>query len=104
MTTNHKHVLDPALVRPGRCDIHATLGNCTRAQLRMMFRAYYASEDLPDAVDVLLRSADGEPSSLSPASACNIMLAHRGDAAAAADALIAALAPPTKAGFPCECR
>ena len=28
MTTNHKDALDPALVRPGRCDVHIRLGPC----------------------------------------------------------------------------
>ena len=29
MTTNHKSKLDPALVRPGRCDVHLEVGYCT---------------------------------------------------------------------------
>jgi chaperone BCS1 len=29
MTTNHKEKLDPALLRPGRCDVHVKLNNAS---------------------------------------------------------------------------
>ena len=29
MTTNHKEKLDPALLRPGRCDFHVLLNNAS---------------------------------------------------------------------------
>ncbi|KAJ1562163.1 hypothetical protein HK096_001456 [Nowakowskiella sp. JEL0078] len=36
-TTNHPEVLDPALIRPGRVDLHLELGYCTQYQLSKMF-------------------------------------------------------------------
>ncbi|KAJ3040463.1 mitochondrial chaperone [Rhizophlyctis rosea] len=39
MTTNHPEVLDPALIRPGRIDLHLGLGYCTRYQLLSMYRS-----------------------------------------------------------------
>ncbi|KAJ3142602.1 mitochondrial chaperone [Physocladia obscura] len=39
MTTNHPEVLDPALIRPGRIDLHLSLGYCTRYQLNRMYQS-----------------------------------------------------------------
>ncbi|KAI9206636.1 uncharacterized protein BJ171DRAFT_566514 [Polychytrium aggregatum] len=39
MTSNHPEVLDPALIRPGRIDLHLELGYCTRYQLLQMYRS-----------------------------------------------------------------
>ncbi|KAJ3082574.1 mitochondrial chaperone [Rhizoclosmatium hyalinum] len=39
MTSNHPEVLDPALIRPGRIDLHLSLGYCTRYQLNRMFQS-----------------------------------------------------------------
>ncbi|KAJ3078633.1 hypothetical protein HK102_004352 [Quaeritorhiza haematococci] len=38
MTTNHPEVLDPALIRPGRIDLHLELGYCTHYQLERMYK------------------------------------------------------------------
>ncbi|KAJ1548592.1 hypothetical protein HK405_002217, partial [Cladochytrium tenue] len=38
MTTNHSEVLDWAVVRPGRIDLHFSLGHCTRHQLERMYK------------------------------------------------------------------
>jgi mitochondrial chaperone BCS1 len=45
MTTNHKDQLDPALIRPGRADVHVYLGNATRLQMQRMFERFYGSLD-----------------------------------------------------------
>ncbi|KAJ3204671.1 hypothetical protein HDU67_009360 [Dinochytrium kinnereticum] len=37
-TSNHPEVLDPALTRPGRVDLHLHLGYCTHYQLNRMFQ------------------------------------------------------------------
>lgn len=41
MTTNHKEVLDPALIRPGRADVHIEFGLATASQAEAMFRAFF---------------------------------------------------------------
>lgn len=55
MTTNHPEKLDPALVRPGRVDVKAYLGNATPEQVREMFTRFYGNspelaDDLSDIV------------------------------------------------------
>ncbi|KAI9022011.1 P-loop containing nucleoside triphosphate hydrolase protein, partial [Hyaloraphidium curvatum] len=37
MTSNHPELLDPALVRPGRIDLHLELGYATHYQLQRMY-------------------------------------------------------------------
>ncbi|KZO94008.1 hypothetical protein CALVIDRAFT_501984 [Calocera viscosa TUFC12733] len=44
MTTNHPSVLDPALIRPGRVDMHETLDDATPAQARVLFERFYAGQ------------------------------------------------------------
>ncbi|KAJ3035217.1 hypothetical protein HK097_004262, partial [Rhizophlyctis rosea] len=44
MTSNHPEVLDPALIRPGRIDLHLGLGYCTRYQLLSMYRSVMDDE------------------------------------------------------------
>lgn len=41
MTTNHKERLDPALIRPGRADVHMHIGNATSDQARRLFERFY---------------------------------------------------------------
>jgi mitochondrial chaperone BCS1 len=47
MTTNHLEKLDPALVRPGRCDLHLFVGNASQTQIKKMLERFYPS--IPDA-------------------------------------------------------
>ena len=42
MTTNHKEILDPALIRPGRMDISIYIGKCDRYQLKQIYQDLYA--------------------------------------------------------------
>jgi len=37
MTTNHIEKLDPALIRPGRCDVKVQFNNASGDQLEKMF-------------------------------------------------------------------
>ncbi|KAJ3200933.1 mitochondrial chaperone [Entophlyctis luteolus] len=45
MTTNHPEVLDPALIRPGRIDLHLSLGYCTHYQLDRMYQSVLDDKD-----------------------------------------------------------
>ena len=51
MTTNHKERLDPALIRPGRCDVHIHVNNASKDQARRMFLRFFALEAVLEAVD-----------------------------------------------------
>lgn len=43
MTTNHYNLLDPALIRPGRVDIHEILDDATGEQAQRLFTKFYGS-------------------------------------------------------------
>ena len=45
MTTNHKDVLPPALIRPGRVDLKIRVGLATKNQLERMFLRFFPGED-----------------------------------------------------------
>ena len=45
MTTNHKERLDPALVRPGRCDIQIQLQNATYNMVERLFLKFFPDEE-----------------------------------------------------------
>ena len=57
MTTNHREKLDPALLRPGRCDMQIMLNNASSVQMERLFNKFYPthkqeaiefSESLPE--------------------------------------------------------
>ncbi|KAJ3091046.1 hypothetical protein HK102_001866 [Quaeritorhiza haematococci] len=71
MTSNHPEVLDPALIRPGRIDLHLSLGYCTLYQLKSMYRSVLDDENAePDFSSVPERA-------LAPCDAMRIMLLYR---------------------------
>ena len=41
MTTNHREKLDPALLRPGRADVHVELGYASERQMKGLFMKFY---------------------------------------------------------------
>ena len=45
MTTNHREKLDPALMRPGRADFHAYLGNASHSQMVGLFLRFYPKQE-----------------------------------------------------------
>ena len=45
MTTNHKEKLDPALLRPGRCDVHVELCNATFPMIKGLFLKFFPKEE-----------------------------------------------------------
>ncbi|CAI0392420.1 unnamed protein product [Linum tenue] len=44
-TTNHKEKLDPALLRPGRMDVHIYMGHCTVAGFKFLAEKYLGIQD-----------------------------------------------------------
>ena len=42
MTTNHRELLDPALIRPGRVDVQEEFGRASWQQTYRLFRNFYA--------------------------------------------------------------
>lgn len=41
MTTNHREKLDPALLRPGRADVHVELNYASEKQMKGLFRKFF---------------------------------------------------------------
>ncbi|KAM3360982.1 hypothetical protein P3S68_015836 [Capsicum galapagoense] len=46
-TTNHKDRLDPALLRPGRMDVHIHMSYCTPCTFQTLVTNYLRNEDHP---------------------------------------------------------
>lgn len=45
MSTNHKERLDPALIRPGRCDMHVELSNASFSMIERLFLKFFPKEN-----------------------------------------------------------
>ncbi|KAI8895554.1 hypothetical protein BC833DRAFT_600900 [Globomyces pollinis-pini] len=58
MTSNHPDVLDPALIRPGRIDLHLELGYCTHYQIQSMFNLVMNKKANVEEIEI----CDKEPS------------------------------------------
>ncbi len=56
MTTNHLEKLDPALVRPGRCDVHLFVGNANKVQIQKMLERFYP--DIKETASLIDRIPD----------------------------------------------
>ncbi|MEM6971766.1 MAG: AAA family ATPase [Pseudomonadota bacterium] len=82
MTTNHRERLDPALIRPGRADLHVELGLVGRDAALSFFRRFFPGED---ALAARFAHALGERR-VSPAALQGWLLAHADDPAEAAEA------------------
>ena len=51
MTTNHYSKLDPALIRPGRVDVHEYLDDAAGEQAERLFTKFYTSAGADSAKD-----------------------------------------------------
>jgi mitochondrial chaperone BCS1 len=49
MTTNHREKLDPALLRPGRADVHVELKHASEKQMKGLFHKFYPEESEQNA-------------------------------------------------------
>lgn len=74
MTTNHPEKLDPALIRPGRADLHEVIGPLHHADARRLFLRFFPGETR--AADEL---ADCLPEPLPAAVLQGAFLAHASD-------------------------
>ncbi|OMO60449.1 hypothetical protein CCACVL1_24140 [Corchorus capsularis] len=65
-TTNHKDRLDPALLRPGRMDMHIHMSYCTPSGFRVLASNYLdiTSHDLFHEIDQLLMEVEATPAEL----------------------------------------
>lgn len=61
MSTNHKERLDPALIRPGRCDMHLELSNATFNMIKRLFLKFYP-QDLETAEEFAKSLPEGKVS------------------------------------------
>ncbi|WP_306116992.1 MULTISPECIES: AAA family ATPase [unclassified Roseovarius] len=82
MTTNHKEKLDPALIRPGRADVHTELGMVNAATARRLFERFFPGED--DLASVFEQRLGGQKHS--PAQIQGWLLANSADPKVAAHA------------------
>ena len=80
MTTNFPDRIDPALLRPGRCDRRWHFGHASRDQLQRIFTRFFPDED----PDLARRFAESLPDrAISMAAAQGHLLIHADDALAA---------------------
>uniref|UniRef100_J3MXX5 AAA+ ATPase domain-containing protein n=1 Tax=Oryza brachyantha TaxID=4533 RepID=J3MXX5_ORYBR len=90
-TTNHVDGIDPALLRPGRMDVHVRLGACGAHAMRELVDRYVGVEDheMLDAAEGCIR--DG--AEMTPAEVGEVLLRNRDDP----DAAVTELAVELKA-------
>ncbi|CAI0392416.1 unnamed protein product [Linum tenue] len=62
-TTNHKEKLDPAMLRPGRMDVHLYMGHCTPAAFRVLAARYLGIQEhsLYECVEDLMQKIPTTP-------------------------------------------
>lgn len=85
MTTNNFSKLDPALVRPGRADVHVEFSNASTSQAVMLFQRFFNTLD-KEVVRTKVLEALPE-GSVSIAFLQELLVSHNNDFQAAIDAL-----------------
>ncbi|KAM7265932.1 hypothetical protein ACFE04_003615 [Oxalis oulophora] len=62
-TTNHKEKLDPALLRPGRMDVHIYMGHCTPSGLKKLVNSYLGIKNhhLISSIEDLIQNVNVTP-------------------------------------------
>jgi hypothetical protein len=73
MTTNHKAALDPALVRPGRCDVHLEVGYCTFEHVAFLVALYLGETDAA-ALDEAALKASFAAADVTPAEVAGLLM------------------------------
>jgi chaperone BCS1 len=80
-TTNFKDRLDPALLRPGRMDMHILLSYCTAAVAMKLARNYLRGAVSPESHAELYQdlkdAADGRPHTVTPAAVAEMFISHQ---------------------------
>ncbi|KAF6997948.1 hypothetical protein CFC21_014114 [Triticum aestivum] len=82
-TTNYKERLDPALLRPGRMDMHVHMGYCTSESFRILARNYHFVED--DHTMYLEIEKLMEEVPITPAEVAEVLMRNDGADAALSD-------------------
>uniref|UniRef100_A0A453A2V7 AAA+ ATPase domain-containing protein n=2 Tax=Aegilops tauschii subsp. strangulata TaxID=200361 RepID=A0A453A2V7_AEGTS len=82
-TTNYKERLDPALLRPGRMDMHIHMGYCTSESFRILARNYHFVED--DHTMYLEIEKLMEEVPITPAEVAEVLMRNDGADAALSD-------------------
>ncbi|KAI5064394.1 hypothetical protein GOP47_0021064 [Adiantum capillus-veneris] len=87
-TTNHVENLDPALLRPGRMDMHILMSYCTYAAFKILVMNYLDMDD-----HALLPKVEGiiEDAHVTPAEVSEVLMRNRDDAERAMEELMVAL-------------
>lgn len=93
MTTNHIERLDPALIRPGRADVHVGMGLISAPTARRLFGRFFPEDA---ALAARFERAVGHQR-LSPAAVQGWLLANRDDPETAASGLGLIGIPPALA-------
>lgn len=65
-TTNYKERLDPALLRPGRMDMHIYMGYCSPCAFRTLAFNYHNVDDHPlfEEIEALLKDTEVTPATV----------------------------------------
>ncbi|CAN8320631.1 unnamed protein product, partial [Cochlearia groenlandica] len=65
-TTNHKEKLDPALLRPGRMDVHILMDNCTPFVFKKLVALYLKTDDhtLFDPIEKIVVEVNATPAEI----------------------------------------
>ncbi len=81
LTTNHPQHLDPALIRPGRADLHLHLDNASREQVAGMLERFFPESTFPQMHEAQRQRLSGQVPAgvVSMARLQEYLLARRGD-------------------------